>query len=42
MKVGEFMKFELNQYHKNISKEDLIEDLRKVAEKLDKSYISRR
>lgn len=41
MKVGEFMKFELNQYHKNISKEDLIEDLRKVAEKLDKSYISR-
>lgn len=34
------MKFELNQYHKNISKDDLIEDLRTVAEKLNKSYLS--
>ncbi len=41
MKVGEFMKFELNQYQKNISKENLIEDLHRVAEKLDESYISR-
>lgn len=35
------MKFELNQYHKNISKDELIEDLRTVAEKLNKSYLSR-
>lgn len=32
-KVGGFMKFKLNQYHRNISKDDLIEDLRTVAEK---------
>ncbi|WKY46085.1 HNH endonuclease [Eubacteriaceae bacterium ES2] len=35
------MKFELNEYHKNISTEDLIEDLCVVAKKLNKSYLSR-
>jgi Restriction endonuclease len=35
------MKFELNQYHKNISENELIEDLRMVAKKLHKSYLSR-
>lgn len=40
-KVGDLMKFELNEYHKNISKDELIEDLRIVAEKLNKRYLSR-
>lgn len=35
------MKFELNPYYKNISKEELIEDLQMVAKKLDKCYLSR-
>lgn len=41
MKVGAFMKFELNEYHKSISKDKLIEDLQVVAARLNKSYISR-
>lgn len=35
------MKFELNEYHKNISKDELLEDLCIVAKKLNKSYLSR-
>ena len=35
------MKFELNEYHKNISKDELLEDLCIVAKKLNKSYHSR-
>lgn len=35
------MKFELNEYHKSISKDELIKDLQVVAAKLNKSYISR-
>ena len=35
------MKFELNEYHRNISKDELIEDLRMVAEKLNKRYLSK-
>ncbi len=35
------MQFELNEYHKNISKDKLIEDLCMVAEKLNKRYLSR-
>lgn len=35
------MKFELNEYHKNIDKDSLLEDLKRVANKLGKSYLSR-
>lgn len=35
------MKFELKEYHKNITKEELIADLIKVSQKLNKKYISR-
>lgn len=35
------MKFKLNEYHKNISKDELLEDLCIVAKKLNKSYLSR-
>lgn len=35
------MKFELNEYHKNITKEELIDDLISVSKKLNKDYISR-
>ena len=35
------MKFELNEYHRNIEPEELIKDLRRVAVSLDKEYISR-
>ena len=35
------MKFELNEYHKKISKDDLLDDLRLVAKRLNKSYLSR-
>jgi hypothetical protein len=35
------MKFEVNPYYKNISKESLIEDLCIVAERLNKSYLTR-
>lgn len=35
------MEFKLNEYHRNISKEDLINDLKKVSTALCKSYISR-
>lgn len=34
------MKFEIKEYHKNISKDELIEDLKYVSEKLAKDYIS--
>lgn len=35
------MEYKLNEYHKNLSKEDLIEDLIKVSVILNKSYISK-
>ena len=35
------IKFELNEYHRNISKEDLINDLISVAKKLQVEYVSR-
>ena len=35
------MEFQLKQYHRNINKDELIEDLKLVACKLDKDYISR-
>ena len=35
------MKFELNEYHKNISQEDLLNDLKRVANMLNKNYLSR-
>lgn len=35
------MNFELKEYHRNISKDNLLEDLRMVAKKLDKRYLSR-
>ena len=35
------MTFALNEYHKNISKDELLEDLCIVAKKLNKSYLSR-
>ena len=31
MKVGEFMKFELNEYHRNTPDEDFLNDLCRVA-----------
>lgn len=34
-------KFELNEYHKNISKDDLLLDLKRVADILNKGYLSR-
>ena len=35
------MRFKLNEYHKNISKDDFLDDLCMVTEKLNKSYLSR-
>ena len=34
------MKFELQKYHRNASDEDLIEDIRKTAEKLNKRTLT--
>ena len=34
------MKFELNEYHRNTSNEELIEDVRKTAKKLDKKTLT--
>ena len=34
------MKFELNDYHRNISDDDLIEDVKRVAEKLGTQKLS--
>ena len=34
------MKFELQKYHGNVSDEDLIEDIRKTAEKLSKRTLT--
>ena len=36
------MEFKLNEYHRNISDNDLIQDVRKTAEKLGKPSLSRR
>ena len=35
------MKFELNEYHRETTKEELIQDLRRVANELNTDYISR-
>ena len=35
------MKFELNEYHRETTKEELIQDLRRVANELNPDYISR-
>jgi hypothetical protein len=35
------MKFKLNEYNNNLSKEELIKDLLNVAQKLNKNYVSR-
>ncbi|MGI6701138.1 MAG: homing endonuclease associated repeat-containing protein [Christensenellales bacterium] len=40
MKVGAFMKFELNEYHRNTSDEELIEDLKRVAKLLQKDSVT--
>ncbi len=34
------MKFELNPYHRNVSDDELINDLKRVAKKLDKDKIT--
>jgi hypothetical protein len=40
MKVGEFMKFELNDYRKELTDEEIIEDIKRVAQELEHDYIS--
>lgn len=40
VKVGEKMKFELNEYHRNTSDEELIEDLMRVAKLLQKDSVT--
>lgn len=40
MKVGEFMKFELNDYRNEITDEEIIEDIKRVAQELEHDYIS--
>ena len=35
------MEFELNAYHRDIPKEELISDLRRVANELKTDYVSR-
>ena len=34
------MKFELNEYHRNVSDEELIADVKRVAEKLGKNTLT--
>ena len=34
------MKFELNTYHRNVSNEELLEDVRKVADSLGQSFLT--
>ena len=40
MKVGVFMKFELNDYRKELTDEEIIEDIKRVAQELEHDYIS--
>lgn len=40
MKVGQFMKFELNDYKKELTDEEIIEDIKRVAKELVHDYIS--
>lgn len=40
MKVGVFMKFELNDYRNEITDEEIIEDIKRVAQELEHDYIS--
>ncbi len=40
MKVGVFMKFELNDYRKELTDEEIIEDIKRVAQELEYDYIS--
>lgn len=40
IEVGEKMKFELNEYHRNTSDEELIEDLKRVAKLLKKDSVT--
>lgn len=40
MKVGEFMKFELNDYRKELTDEEIIEDIKRVAQESENDYIS--
>lgn len=35
------MKFELNEYHRGITDDELIEDLKKVASKIGKTSVKR-
>ena len=35
------MEFKLNEYHRDLTTEELIDDLRRVSHMLNKSYISR-
>lgn len=39
--MSDNMRFKLNEYHKNISQNDLLTDLKRVANLLNKSYLSR-